>query len=204
MSDSPDPPETPDAISLRAPVLLLAMPQVLDPYFHRTVVLLLRHDEDGSFGYIINRPTDTPLREILQEMEITWGGPEEAPAHFGGPVQPQLGSVLYAPEEGRDIDGEATAEVCPGLMLTHHIGDLQELADAPPSRFRLFLGYAAWGGGQLMEEILRNDWLTAPVAETLIFADEPENVWDDALRSVGIDPASLPSWTADGGDEKAN
>lgn len=205
MTDAPDLPAPPDPeIPLRTPVLLLAMPQVIDPYFHRTVVLLLRHDEEGSFGYIVNRPTDTPLSEILQEMEISWRGPEGAHAHFGGPVQPQLGSVLFAPEQGLETEGEATTEVGPGLMLTHHIGDLEKLAGAPPSRFRLYLGYAAWGDGQLMGEILRNDWLTAPVAEALVFAEDPENAWNDALRSVGIDPASLPSWTPDGGDEKAN
>lgn len=193
-------PETP----LNAPVLLLAMPQVLDPYFHRTVVLLLRHEEEGSFGFIINRPTDTRLSEILEEMKIPWGGREDARAHFGGPVQPQLGSVLFVPERGRELDAEATAEVLPGLMLTHHVGDLEKLAAEPPQRFRLLLGYAAWGGGQLMDEILRNDWLTAPVDEELIFADDPERAWDDALRSVGIEPASLPSWTTGGGEEEAN
>ena len=59
------------------------------------------------------------------------------------------------------------------------------LAETPPSDFRLFLGYAGWGSGQLMQEILRNDWLTAPVRPDLIFASDPEQVWDDALRSVG-------------------
>jgi putative transcriptional regulator len=198
MSISPDL-ETP----LASPVLLLAMPQVLDPYFHRTVVLLLRHEEEGSFGFIVNRPTDTRLTEILEEMEIQWGGREDARAHFGGPVQPQLGSVLFVPEAGRDIDGEATSEVLPGLMLTHHVGDLQKLAADPPERFRLLLGYAAWGTGQLMEEILRNDWLTAPADPELVFSPDPERAWSDALSSVGINPEALPSWTA-GNDEEAN
>ena len=93
----------------------------------------------------------------------------------------------------------------PGIALTQHIGDLSRLAEAPPDHFRLLLGYAGWGEGQLLEEILRNDWLTAPVSDELIFAPDPEQVWDAALRSVGSDPAALPSWMPGGSSgESAN
>ena len=180
---------------LTTPVLLVAMPQVLDPFFHRSVVLLIHHEEEGSFGFIINRATGIHLPEILKGMQVTWHGETEAVAHFGGPVQPQLGTVLFAPGE-MEMETEAATEVLPGVSLTQHIGDLVALAEAPPPAFRLFLGYAGWGAGQLMEEILRNDWLTAPVQTDLIFAPDPDEVWNAALRSVGIDPAALPSWTA--------
>jgi putative transcriptional regulator len=179
---------------LTTPVLLMAMPQVLDPFFHRSVVLLLQHEDEGSFGFIVNRPTAIKVSEILKGMEVGWEGREEAVAYFGGPVQPQLGTVLFSPllaEAGAD---DTATEVAPGLALTQHIGDLSRLAESPPERFRLLLGYAGWGEGQLMEEILRNDWLTAPVSGDLIFAPDPDQVWSAALRSVGIDPAALPSW----------
>lgn len=193
------------AHDLEAPVLLLAMPQVLDPHFHRSVVLLLRHEEEGSFGFVVNRPLEIRLPEILEDLDIEmWQGDEDAPAHFGGPVQPQLGSVLFVPETEEHLQGEATVELLPGLGLTHHVGDLEKLAQGPPQRIRLLLGYAAWGGGQLMEEILRNDWLLARVDPDLIFAPDAETVWDDALRSVGVDPASLPSWTGAQDSEGAN
>jgi putative transcriptional regulator len=197
-------------------VLLLAMPQVLDPFFHRTVVLLIHHDEEGSFGFIINRPTSIRVSEILKGMEVTWNGRDEDLAYFGGPVQPQIGTVLFGPGEalagGRPGEGEAeesqaeaAGEVLPDVLLTQHIGDLARLANHPPERFRLFLGYAGWGAGQLVEEILRNDWLTAPVTSDLIFSAQPEEIWQQALQSVGVDPASLPSWTAPGGgDETTN
>lgn len=190
---------------LEAPVLLLAMPQVLDPHFHRTVVLLLRHEAEGSFGFIVNRPTGTKLVEILEDLNIgEWTGDENALAHFGGPVQPQLGSVLFTPDHEEHLQGEATTEVIPGLGLTHHVGDLEKLARATPHRIRLFLGYAAWGTGQLMEEILRNDWLVAPVDPDLIFSSDAESVWDEAVRSVGVDPAVLPSWTGSQDEGEAN
>lgn len=179
---------------LVTPVLLMAMPQVLDPFFHRSVVLLLHHEDEGSFGFILNRPTGIKVREILKGMEVGWSGGEEAVAYFGGPVQPQLGTVLFAPVLAESGPEDTATEVLPGVALTQHIGDLSRLAEAPPDQFRLILGYAGWGEGQLMAEIVRNDWLTAPASSDLIFAPDPEQVWDAALRSVGIDPAVLPSW----------
>lgn len=186
---------------LATPVLLVAMPQVLDPFFQRSVVLLVHHEDEGSFGFIINRSTGIRLREILDGMEVGWGGGDEAMAHFGGPVQPQLGTVLFAPGVA---ETEASTEVLPGVALTQHVGDLVRLAETPPDHFRLFLGYAGWGSGQLMDEILRNDWLTAPAQVDLIFAAQPDDVWAAALQSVGVDPAALPSWTPDKGGETAN
>ena len=98
----------------------------------------------------------------------------------------------------------AMTEVAPGLAVTHHVGDLRRLAGAPPDHVRLFLGYAGWGAGQLVEEILRDDWLLAPVTEELIFAADPDEVWEAAVRSVGVDPATLPSWGAGGGRRRTD
>ena len=189
---------------LQAPLLLIAMPQILDPFFHRSVVLLVHHDAEGSLGFILNRPTAISVAEILQGMEIEWGGGSEAVAHFGGPVQPQLGTVLFEPGGGNGHDHSGAAEVCPGISLSQHVGTLSELAVAPPRSFRLLLGYAGWGAGQLVEEILRNDWLTAPVADALVFAADAEQVWRSALESVGVDPGALPSWSPDPGEDGAN
>lgn len=192
-----------DQSDLRAPVLLMAMPQVLDPFFHRSVVLLVHHDDEGSLGFIVNRPTGIRVHDILSGMEITWQGDKGAVAHFGGPVQPQLGSVLYGCGEEEGPEVEAATEVTPGMAITQHIRDLQELASAPPPLFRLFLGYAGWGAGQLVDEILRNDWLTAPVDGDIVFCADRTQAWESALHSVGVDPASLPAWTSSGGDGNA-
>ncbi len=191
-----------DAGHLRAPILLLAMPQVQDPYFHRGVVLLLAHEDEGSFGFVLNRPTAVRVHDVLAGLEMTWRGDAGALAFFGGPVQPELGSVLYGTTEDEASFGSAT-QALPGIAITQQLGDLAALAADPPPRFRLFLGYAGWGGGQLMEEIGRNDWLTAPVRDDLVFSPAADNLWDAALRSVGVDPATLPSWTP-AGEEQAN
>jgi putative transcriptional regulator len=94
--------------------------------------------------------------------------------------------------------------VLPGVSLTQQVGDLAALAADPPRHFRLILGYAGWGAGQLVQEILRNDWLTAPVESDLIFHFDPEELWAAALHSVGVDPAALPSWIYGGGEETTN
>jgi len=182
------------SLSLAAPVLLLAMPQVLDPFFRRSVVLLVRHEEEGSLGFIVNRPTGIKVNDTV--------------AFFGGPVEPHLGTVLFGPPPHGEAGGfaaEAASELLAGVSLTQHIGDLSRLAEVPPEQFRLILGYAGWGAGQLIEEILRNDWLTAPATGDLIFAADPDQVWAAALRSVGVDPAALPAWTPSAnGEETAN
>ena len=185
---------------------LVAVSSLRDPNFHRTVILVCEHGPEGALGLVVNRPTELKVAEVLEDMEIRWGGPAQAPSWFGGPVQPQVGTVLFAPpqENGGGPAVEGATPVAAGITLTQHAGDLGRLAPGPPERFRLLLGYAGWGEGQLKEEILRNDWLTAPVNADLVFAETPEDAWTGALRSVGVDPSILPSWSTPGGDGNAN
>jgi putative transcriptional regulator len=195
------------SIDFEVPILLLAMPQVMDPFFNKSVVLLLHHNDEGGFGFIVNRPTEIHLADILQGMEISWQGAADSLAFFGGPVQSQLGTVMFDQTGLEIVDfepDEGLAKVCPGVVITQQLEDLGRLAATPPSRFRLLLGYAGWGAGQLVSEIVRNDWLMAPVRDEFLFAEDPDTVWESALESVGIDPASLPSWTPNGGQEPTN
>ena len=90
------------------------------------------------------------------------------------------------------------------VAITQQLSDLAGLASQPPPAFKLFLGYAGWGAGQLVEEILRNDWLTAPASARIVFALSPEGAWEEAVRSVGIDPDALPAWTTPSPEETAN
>lgn len=187
------------ASELEVPVLLVAMPQVLDPFFHRSVVLLIHHDDEGSFGLILNRTTGIAVAEILRGMDIGWAGPDDAVALFGGPVQPQLGTVLYYDAEAVGAEDEGTiSDIHLGLKMTQHVDNLTALADRPPAFFRLVLGYSGWAEGQLLEELLRNDWLTVPIGEDLLLETPVEDLWAAALSSVDVDPDALPTWAPDG------
>ncbi|HVS63019.1 MAG TPA: YqgE/AlgH family protein [Thermoanaerobaculia bacterium] len=177
---------------LSAPSLLLAMPQIQDPFFHRSVVLLLAHEAEGSFGLVVNRPSNLKVVEILEDLEIPWGGDPEARAFVGGPVQPQRGTVLF-PNRG-PLQDDST-EIAPGIAISQSLTCLGVQAIQPPAELRLVLGYAGWSAGQLESEILRNDWLVGPMAPATVF-HEPDGAWERGLRSVGIDPATLPNWTA--------
>lgn len=180
---------------LETPLLLLAMPQVHDPFFQKSVVLLLHHQEEGSLGFIVNRPTEVRVSEILDDLEIPWLGGDDAMAFFGGPVELQMGTLVYRSADAPPVGH--SEEVFPGVVLTQNVKDLELMAHEPPTSFRLLLGYAGWGDGQLEREIMRNDWLIAPARDDLIFSDNPEDVWQTACESVGVDPDLLPAWTDD-------
>lgn len=181
---------------LVAPLLLLAMPQVRDPFFQRSVVLLVAHEDDGSLGFVLNRPTDLRVEQILEDLDIPWGGEVHAPAFLGGPVEPQVGSVLFPGDSVSDALREAAAPIGMGVHLTRNLSIFSELAAEPPSELRVVLGHAGWSAGQLAEEVSRHDWLTAPVSPDLVFAP-PEDAWALCLASVGIDPSALPEWTSE-------
>lgn len=193
---------------IETPTLLVATPQVQDPFFDHSVVLLLHHDDEGSFGFNLNRPTDLSIQEVLDGLEIPWKGGPESQAYFGGPVQPQLGSVLFRSSENEPLPDPrmmaTAAEVCPGIRMTQHVDDLALLASQPPPGFRLYLGYAGWGTGQLVDEILRNDWIIVPVINDLLFSSDPQGLWSHALRAAGVDPQTLPSWLPVQSQEESN
>ncbi len=178
--------------TLTTPVLLLAMPQVMDPYFHRSVILLVRHEDEGSLGFIVNRPTKHRLVDILDDLEVAWGpSDEDVCAYLGGPVSWEMGTLVIREE---DLPGDFPGdEGLDGVAVTQSVADLERLNDLPSSSFRLYLGYAGWGEGQLEAELLRNDWLIAPVSRDLIFNADPESVWRSALESMGVSPEQLPA-----------
>ena len=172
-----------------APGLLLAMPQLPDPNFQRSVVLMVEHHELGSFGLVVNRPTEMPVEEVLSELEIGWHGDGEAVVWCGGPVEPQRGCVLHPPVPGPDP--EQVVHVVPGIVLSTSPEQLRELAQDPPDHLRFLLGYAGWGPGQLEHEMTEGSWVVAPASPELVFETPFERMWQAAIESLGIDPSTL-------------
>lgn len=167
------------------------MPDLADPNFKRTVVLLVHHDADGSFGLVLNRPTEIASDELCETLGIGWNGDPDLAVHWGGPVQPNTGWVLAG--DGV-LDGVSEAkQVRDGVHWAGSLEALRLVADEPPARVRLFLGYSGWGPGQLEEEIARGAWVVAPLELELPFEVDSDRMWDQVWRQLGINPATVVS-----------
>ena len=171
-----------------APILLLSMPQMADPNFAQTVVLLCDYTERGAFGLVINRQMDEPAWTVVKTDPPVKIDPEVR-LWIGGPVDRQRTWVLTAEAQGAD---DEQREICPGVVLSVSHQLTLDLLQAPPTnRARVLIGYAGWAAGQLDEEIAASAWLTLAVDADLIFSVPPELMWETALRRLGTDPAKL-------------
>ena len=173
------PPEHSDTTSL-AGQLLIAAPTIGDPRFAHTVILMVRHDKEGALGIVINRPVGE--RSIAALLEAT--GHDDAGVagilrvFAGGPVQPELGFVVHSAEyhlaETVDVDGRVALTASRQVLLD--IGHNQG-----PEKSLFALGYAGWGPGQLDEELARHNWFTTPEEPKLVFDDDRDKLWEDAM-----------------------
>ncbi len=175
-----------------APGFIAAMPQLDDPNFRRTVVLLLRHDDDGAFGLVINRPVPLSVAELCRSQEIVYRGPADLSVYGGGPVQGESHLlVLHGDSPLHPEGGEDELEIVPGVFLVTARQGLEALAGRGTPRLRCFLGYSGWGAGQLEGELAEGTWVPLEANDALVFASDPERVWELALRHGGIDPFTL-------------
>jgi putative transcriptional regulator len=160
---------------------LVATPEMGDPRFHETVILMVRHSKDGAMGLIINRPAgDQKLSRILQDLGDSGEGVTgNLPLYLGGPVQPELGFILHTTDYRRAgiIDVNGTVAVTATREIIRDIA-----AGSGPNKFMLIFGYAGWGPGQLEGELKRNSWYTAPFELSLIFDMERDRVWERAVE----------------------
>jgi len=173
-----------------APGLLVAMPQLVDPNFHRGVVLIVHHDEEGSFGVVVNRTAPISTDRLCRSIGIEWRGDPDQSVHWGGPVQPEMGWVLFDELEGEE-KGEDVQQLCTGLYFAGSLDVLRRVANEPPPRMRVMLGYAGWGPGQLEEELAASAWLVVPLDHEALFEVAPADLWEHAVRSLGVEPATL-------------
>ena len=155
--------------------LLIAAPQLLDPNFRRTVVLVADHGEEGAMGVILNRPSGMTVADAAPDLEPLVGA--EAPIFAGGPVQPTSGVVLAEVTE-------ADEPIFGDVVLVPGIGELADVIDGA-GRVRVFAGYAGWGPGQLDDELGREDWIVDPARAADVFSDDPEALWGRVLERKG-------------------
>jgi putative transcriptional regulator len=172
-----------------APALLLSMPQLVDPNFSRTVVLLCKHNEDGAFGLVINRPLLTSGRVVIN-LEPPVSTDRELQVWVGGPVEPHRSWMLvgHDPEE----EGTSGMRIADGVYLSTSPDLLRRILEPdPPPRTRLVVGYSGWGPGQLEAELEASAWLMSDVDRDLVFSANADGVWETAIRRLGADPAML-------------
>jgi putative transcriptional regulator len=166
--------------------LLVAMPQMQDPRFARTVIFMCAHTPEGAMGLVVNRLVHSiTFPDLLEQLgvEPALGG-NEIRVHFGGPVESGRGFVLHT----ADYNREGTLPINSGIALTATVDILRDIARGTGPRQRLLaLGYAGWGPGQLDAEIQANGWLQVPADEHLVFGGDLDNKWQHALAKLGVD-----------------
>ncbi len=163
------------------------MPSLQDPNFARSVVVLAAHSDEGAFGLIINHALEVAMSAICAEADIPWSGDDTLPVFGGGPVERQRGWLLHPSA----LTFDATQPIVEGLSVTTSQDGLAAYGAEPGGRFRLVLGYAGWGPGQLEREIAEGSWLTGPISAGLVFDTPPDAQWRAAMALVGVDPDHL-------------
>ena len=175
--------------------LLCAVPQLVDPNFVRSVVLLVEHNDEGAFGLVLNHPLPTLISEVTESLGFEWRGPGEQCVRLGGPVEPVRGFVLHD-----SLDWDPLAEpVAEGLLLTATLDAIRpDLGIGGEGRILFTLGYAGWGAGQIEAEMTSGSWVAVPLSENglgvssrWVLETKPEQMWSEALAAVGIDPARM-------------
>lgn len=173
-----------------APAFLVAMPQLVDPKFRGSVVLITQHDENGSFGLVLNRPTDLRLSSLCENLEIPWGGTSDSLVRWGGPVSQDHGWLLVGENTVGSLE---LTEIVDGVGFTSSPEDLRNFSMKPPEHMRVYLGFSGWAPGQLAAEIAQGAWLVAPPSPSIVFDTPDVKVWERVLRDMGINPAMLAS-----------
>ncbi len=168
--------------------ILISEPFLNDPNFKRTLILLSEHGEEGSVGFVLNKPTEFKIHEVIEEF------PEfDAIVYYGGPVQLNTLQFIYKGEE--IVDG--SIEILPGLFWGGSFDILRTLIEAEavdPRDFRFFLGYSGWIDGQIDNEIEINSWIVANTSIDNIFSEEPDKLWRETLKGMGKKFALLASF----------
>jgi len=172
--------------------LLIAMPQMQDPRFARTVIYMCAHGSEGAMGLVVNKFLDNPpvtLSTLMSQLGIAAEGLKTDPRiHRGGPVEEGRGFVLHS----ADYTEDATMVIGDNVALTATLDILRAIGRGEgPKKSLLALGYAGWGPGQLDAEMQANGWLNVDADEALVFDPNSKDKWQQAIAKIGIDLTAL-------------
>ena len=169
---------------------LIAMPNMADPYFSRTLTYICEHNDQGALGLVVNRPIDMTLQALFERLSLKLrdSASAGAPIYFGGPVQTDRGFVLHAPAG----NWQSTLRVGNAIGLTTSKDILEAVGRGEgPARLLVTLGYAGWSPGQLEHELSQNAWLTVEARDAIIFDMPAEERLPAAMELLGLDYARL-------------
>jgi putative transcriptional regulator len=174
-------PDLPPGRELLAGQLLIAQPDMKDPRFRRTVVFMVRHNEEGALGLVVNKAMG--FANFVDLLEGMGADPENIEGtvrlHYGGPVDPKRGFVLHTTDYGES----PSIPVNERYAVTINSELLKAMArGSGPKHSLLAIGYTGWGSGQLERELARGDWAIAPASEEILFDDDYETKWKRALE----------------------
>ncbi len=172
-------------------ILLIADPFLKDPNFARTVVLLCEHQEEGSFGFVVNRPFDHKLDELIPAVLTP-----NIPVYFGGPVQ--LDTVHFIHQLPDLIEGGF--EVFPGLYWGGDFATVVELinrGELDMQKIKFFIGYSGWASGQLEGEFNDKSWILSRITPPLLFDSNEEEIWKQSLQKLGNNFAMMANFPID-------
>ena len=169
---------------------LIAMPNMVDPNFSKSLTYICEHTDKGALGIVVNRPSDITLGTLLGKADITLDNDKwkAVPIYNGGPVQTERGFVLHRPV-GAWQSTLAVNEVA-GLTTSRDVL-LSMVAGKGPEKMLVALGYAGWSAGQLEQEIKQNGWLTVEADLDVVFNLPAEARLNAAMGLLGISFANL-------------
>ncbi|MCX8579223.1 YqgE/AlgH family protein [Gilliamella sp. B2717] len=166
---------------------IIAMPNVSETLFSRSVVYICEHNRDGAMGIIINKPlVELNVATVLTRLEIM--APKncaelEHPVFCGGPLADEQGFILHTPQSGFS----SSIQISDDVMITTSLDALKSIGTPEqPKDLFLALGYSSWQSLQLESEVARNDWLVAEADPNIIFNVAIEERWQKAAESLGI------------------
>jgi len=159
--------------------MLVSEPYLSDPNFGRTIILLCEHNEDGSFGFVLNKPSMARIADVLEDLKEI-----DAPVYIGGPVQQD---TLHFIHQCADLEG--ATEISPGVFWGGNFEYLCVNLDVKKVKVedvKFFLGYSGWSAGQLEEELKVDSWIVSDnVTQELIFETDHQEMWQKALKIMG-------------------
>jgi putative transcriptional regulator len=171
-------------------IILISEPSLRDFYFRQSVVLLAEHNEEGSFGIIINKPIETKFNDVLKDFPNY-----NAPIFLGGPVKTDSIFFIHTKD-----NVEGSLRIMDGLYWggdIELIKDMMEMGQITEKDIRFYVGYAGWDPNQLDREIKEKSWVLSHTGVEEVINNHPESLWSNYLRQLGKEYAIWANFPSD-------